>query len=262
MTTARGSRGDLIFFHDFGGAELPVAGTGAYAAAGGTPATVGPFKITGDLAENDTGTVSLAISNGALRISGNDEDGKGVAVGTEVIFGAALNGTLTLETRIQRQVMTAGVVWAGFVDVHADDVAEPLTATGTTLTLTASDLAGFFLDSQLTATADWHCPFNGGSVSGPTDSQVVVTGTTNDRNKNSVGVVTGVAGEYDLLYMEIFTNGTVRWYINEVLVQEQVNAVSTSVLLAGYVGCWGTTSTAADADWDYLDIRAKRNWAR
>lgn len=261
MTTAQGSRGDLIFFHDFGGAELPVAGTGAYGAAGGTAASIGPFKITGDLAENDTGTVSIAISNGALRISGNDEDGKGVAVGTEVIFGAALNGTLTMETRVQRQAVTAGVVWAGFVDVHADDVAEVLTATGTALTLTASDLAGFTLDSQLNATATWHCPFNGGSVTGPTDSTLVVTGTTNPRNKNGAGAVVAVAGEYDLLYMEIFTNGTVRWYINEVLVQEQENAVSTSVLLAGYVGCWGT-SGAADADLDYLDIRAKRNWAR
>ncbi len=105
MVTAQGEWGDIILEHDFSGAELPVAGTGAYAAAGGTAASIGPFKITGDLAENDTGTVSVAVSNGALRISGNNEDGKGVAVGTEVIFSPALNGTLTMITRVQRQVV-------------------------------------------------------------------------------------------------------------------------------------------------------------
>ena len=261
MTTAQGSRGDIILDFDFVGAEIPVASATAY--AGNVRGyKIGPFKVTGDLVETDTGALSVATPNGALRISGNNENGKGVAIGTEVIFDPALNGTLTMETRVQRAAVTAGVVFAGYCDVNADDVAEPATATGTTYTLTASDICGFSLDSQLTATADWHCIFNGGTVSGVTDSEQVVTGTTNPRNVNGVAAVTAVAGEYDLLKLEISTDGTAKWYINEVLVQQQANAVSTSVDLACYVGVWGTTSTLADLDIDYLLIKARRNWAR
>jgi len=258
---ARGSIGDIHLFEDFTGAEIPVASAVAY--AGDVRGyKIGQFKVTGDLAETDTGVVSVAISNGAARISGNNEDGKGVAIGTEVIFDPALNGTLRMETRVQRAAVTAGVVFAGFCDVHADDVAEPATATGTTYTLTASDICGFSLDSQLTATATWHCIFNGGSVAGVTDSTQVVTGTTNARNTNGEAAVIAVAGEWDLLVLEIYTNGTAKWWINEELMQVQANAVSTSVDLACYVGCWGTTTTAADLDIDYLDIKARRNWAR
>lgn len=258
---AHGEMGDILFEMDFGGADIPVASA---VAVGGaiTGYNLGPFRLTGDMVETDTGAIQVAIHGGALRISGNDEDGKGVAIGTGVIWDPALNGTLVMETRVQRAVVTAGVVFAGFCDVNADDVAEPLTATGTTLTLTASDLAGFTLDSQLTATADWHMPFNGGSVSGPTDSTTVVSGTTNDRNLNNKPVALAVAGEWDLLKMEVHTDGSVDWWINEEFMQRQANALSTSVDLACYVGCWGTTSTAASLDIDYLRIRGKRDWTR
>jgi len=262
MTTARGSYGDIIFFQDFGGAHVPVAvAVAPDGATGGL--SVGPFTVTGDTAQTDTGADRFDIVNGGLLIGGSNSNGKGAAVGTTVMWDVALNGTLTMETRVQRAAVTAGVVWAGYCDVNAVDVAEVVTqSNGTTMTLTASDLAGFLLDSQYTATADWHCPFNGGSVTGPTDATAVVTGTTNARNKNSVAVVTAVAGEYDLLQLEVFTNGTVRWRINEVLVQEQANAVSTTVDLACYVACWATTSTLASVTADYLDIRGKRNWSR
>ena len=263
MVTAQGSWGNMDDRFNFIGAEIPVEGTGAYAGTGTAGYKIGPFKVTGDMAQNDRGAISVARRNGALRLDGGNEDGKGVAIGTEVIFDVGAMGTLTMETRVQRAVVTAGVVWAGFAGVNADDVAEVVTqSNGTTMTLTAAALAGFLLDSQYTATATWHCPFNGGSATAPTDSTVVVTGTSNARNKNSVAAVVAVAGEYDLLQMDIFTNGTVRWYINEILVQEQANAVSTSVDLACYVGSWGTASTVASTDVDYLRITGKRDWAR
>lgn len=264
MVTARGSRGDLIFSQDFGGAEMPVAGTGAYAAAGGTPATVGPFKITGDITRNDSGTVSVAVPNGALRLTSSaSADGDSLAVGTEVIFDVALNGTLTLETRVQRPAVTAGAVFVGFVSVNADDFAEAITSTGTALTyISTPSMAGFHLGSQLTATATWHCPFSGGDTTNPTVSTTVVTGTSSSRNVNSVAAVVAVAGEYDLLQIEIFSNATVRWYINEILVQEQASALSTSTDLAGLAVVSSTTTTVASLDLDYLDIRAKRDWSR
>jgi hypothetical protein len=261
MVTAQGSRGDIILFEDFVGAEIPVASAVAYA-GNVTGYKIGRFKVTGDLVETDTGAISVAVSNGALRISGNNENGKGVAIGTEVIFDPALNGMLSMETRVQRAAVTAGAVFAGFCGVHADDVAEPATATGTTYTLTAAATCGFSLDSQLTATATWHCIFNGGTVSGVTDSTAVVTGTTNDRNKNSVAAQVAVAGEWDLLKIDIAPNGTAEWYLNGILVQKQENAVSTSTDLACYVGVWGTASTVASLDIDYLLVKARRNWTR
>lgn len=248
---AESGPGLIRFWNDFGGPEIPVANGVAYGTtAGGCNYYLGDYKVTGDLAETDTGVLGLAVVNGAVRISGNNENGKGVAIGTEVIFSPSLMGTLVAECRVQRAAVTTGVVFFGFCDVNADDVAEPLTSTGTTLTLTASDMAGFLLDSQLTATTTWHMPYNGGSVTGPTASGDVVS------------TVVAVAGEYDVLRIEITTAGTVRWYINGVLEQTQVNAASTTVLQACYVGCWGTTTTAADADVDYLLVEAARDWTR
>ena len=243
--------GLIRFWNDFGGPEIPVANAVAYGtSAGGCNYYLGDYKVTGDLAETDTGVVGLAAVNGAVRISGNNEDGKGVAIGTEVIFSPSLMGTLVAECRVQRAAVTAGVVFFGFCDVNADDVAEPITATGTTLTLTASDLAGFLLDSQLTATADWHMPYNGGSTTGETTST------------NVVSTVTAVAGEYDVLRIEIASDGKAYWYINGVLEQTKAGAVSTTVLQSCYVGCWGTTTTAASADVDYLLVTANRDWTR
>ena len=108
MVTAQGSRGDIILFEDFVGAEIPVASAVAYA-GNVTGYKIGRFKVTGDLVETDTGAISVAVSNGALRISGNNENGKGVAIGTEVIFDPALNGMLSMETRVQRAVVTASI---------------------------------------------------------------------------------------------------------------------------------------------------------
>src|SRR3990167_1327761 len=168
---AQGGYGKIRLFHDFFGPECPVAGSGAYAAATGNQIVMGPFRVLGDLAETDTGLVSLSKASGYARISGNDEDGKGVAVATEVCFSPVLNGTLACEARLERQILSAGNVFVGFCGTIADDVAEPLTATGTTLTLTAAAICGFMLDSQLTA-ADglWHMPYNRGTTTGPTVS--------------------------------------------------------------------------------------------
>ena len=64
----------------------------------------------------------------------------------------------------------------------------------------------------------------------------------------------------DILRIEIARNGTAFWYINGVQKQSVTNAVSTSVLQACYVGCWGTTSTAASVDVDYLYAAGNRDW--
>jgi hypothetical protein len=250
MATIQSGFGRIELFDDFCGPEIPVANAIAYGtSAGGCNYYIGPFKVTGDLGETDTGIVGLdGTVNGVIRLSGNNENAKGAAIGTGIHFSPVLNGTLVAETRVQRAAVTAGVVFFGFCDVNADDVAEPLTSSGTTLTLTASDICGFALDSQLTATATWHMPYNGGTTTGATDSTTVVSD------------VVAVLAEWDVLRIEIASNGTAFWYINGDLKQTVANAVSTTVVQGAYVGCWGTTSTAASVDVDYLHVSANRDW--
>jgi len=64
--------------------------------------------------------------------------------------------------------------------------------------------------------------------------------------------------------VEVDSNGAARWYINGKLEQSVGAGLAADVdtLLAGGVGCWGTTTTAADADVDYLLIEANRDWTR
>lgn len=246
---AQSAYGKIRLKIDFLGAEIPVAGTGAYAGSGTAGYKLGEFKVTGDLARNDCGVVSIAKSGGWGRLTSSaTADGDGLAVGTEAIYSPTLNGPLAVEARVESQVLTARTFWIGFVDVNADDVPEPVTNSSTTvITLTASDLAGFHFDSQLTD-ADWIMVHNGGSTTGET--------TVANIDANEVLV----AGESQVLRVEIDRNGTVRWYIDEDLKQTVTNAVSPTVLLAGYVGVWSTTTTVADLDVDYLAVEANRDW--
>lgn len=251
MATAQGGMGKIVLFNDFCGPEIPVANAVAYGTtAGGCNYYLGDFRVTGDLGETDTGVVGLSKASGYVRISGNDENGKGVAIGTEAVFSPALNGTLVLEARLEMQALTTRSIFVGFGALNADDVAEPITSTVVTHTYVDTVVAGFVLDSQLTAATAWHMPYKGGSATAPTAS----TSTTS-------GIV-AVAAESDVLRIEIDPDGRARWFINGAKKQEVAGAVSTTTLLAGFVGCFGTTTTAADLDLDYLLIKANRDWTR
>ena len=243
--------GRIRLFNDFCGPEIPVANAVAYGtSAGGCNYYLGDFAVKGDLGETDTGVVALGITSGAVRISGNNEDGKGVALSTDLVFSPALNGTIAVEARVQAQALTTRSIFVGLCGTIADDVAEPLTSTTVTHTLTATNLCGFVLDSQLTAAAVWHAVYNGGSTTGATASTTTTTG------------VTAVAAEWDVLRLEVDNNGTARYYINGVLESTVVGAVSTTALQGALVGCWGTTTTAADLDVDYFAVEANRDWTR
>ncbi len=243
--------GKIRLFNHFCGPEIPVANAVAYGTtAGGCNYYLGDFSVKGDLVETDTGVVAIAKAGGFVRISGNNEDGKGVALCTELVFSPALNGTLVCEARLELQALTTRNIFVGFCGTIADDVAEPLTATGTTLTLTAANLCGFLLDSQLTAGTYWHMPYNGGSTTG-----VTAAGTV----KSSQAAV---AAESDILRVEMDPNGTARWFINGKLEQTVVNAVSTTALQGALVACFGTTTTAADADVDFMLVEANTDYTR
>ena len=263
MTISRAEVGDILIDVDFGGPEIPDANTVVITSGNHRGFMVGPLKVTGSLHDTDSGLTSVAISNGAARLASSaTADGDGIAIGTEVIFDATLNGGLSLETRVQRAADTAGNIFIGFAGLNADEVAPTLTSTTITHTLTDGNIAGFHIDTSLTASTAWHSVFNGGAVTGPTNSENTVTGTSNARNINRRPVVDLVAGEWDLLKVEISTNGTVEWWINEILMQRQAGAVSTSTDLAALVGIWSTTTTVATMDVDYFLCKARRSWAR
>lgn len=243
--------GRIRWFNDFAGAEVPVATNVAYGTtAGGCTYFLGDFKLIGDLAETDTGAVATSKANGYILLSGNDENGKGAAIATEVNLSPALNGTIVVEARLERAALTAGVVFVGLAGTLADDVAEPVTSTGTTITKVVP-CVGFLLDSQLTDSEAWHMPYILAS-----DTTQTSTGVAADQD--------AVAGESDIVRLEVDNNGAARWYINGVL-EQSVGAglaATTTTLMGACVGCWGTTSTAATVDVDYLLVEANRDWTR
>ncbi len=123
-----------------------------------------------------------------------------------------------------------------------------LVASGTSLTLSASDLCGFLIDAEATDDEDWIMVYNGGTTSGETT--IANIDADND----------AVAGEYDILRLEVAINGTARWYINGVLKQTVTGAVSTSTDLA-VLAMVEARSAAIEYAWiDYIAIEANRDW--
>ena len=243
--------GKVRLFNEFAGPEIPVANAIAYGtSAGGCNYYLGDYAVKGDLGETDTGVVALGIGGGAVRLSGNNEDGKGAAFTSDLVFSPALMGPLVLEARVQMQALTTRSIFIGFCGTIADDIAEPLTSVTVTHTLTAANLCGFVMDSQLTAADAWHACYNGGTTTGQTVSTSTTTG------------VSAVAAEWDVLKLEIETNGTARFWINGNLESTVAGAVSTTALQGAVLGCWGTTTTAADIDVDYFLVEANRDWTR
>jgi hypothetical protein len=249
--TGQSGVGKIRWFNDFAGAEIPVANAVAYGtSAGGCNYFLGDFKVIGDLAETDTGAVSTSKANGYVLLSGNNEDGKGAAIATEINLSPALNGTIVVEARLERAVLTAGVVFVGLAGTLADDVAEPVTSTTVTITKVVPCI-GFLLDSQLTAATYWHMPY-------------ILASDTTQASTDVVASQVAVAAESDVVRLEVDNNGAARWYINGVL-EQSVGAglgVTTTTLLGACVGCWGTTTTAATVDIDYLLVEANRDWTR
>jgi|SRR3990170_1407555 len=240
MATKQAGPGGIKLYYNMAGAYLPIGNTL-------TGYSIGPFAITGSVNETDCGIVTIAKSGGWARLTGTNEDGYGIAVGTFPAFSPALNGTLVFEVRCELQVLTARNIFVGFASANALDVVEPLTATGTTLTPVAASYAGFMLDSQLTAAAYWHMPHNGGTTTGEVLSTDVVTDIC-------------VAAATDILRVEIDPNGTARWILNGDLKQTIEGAVSTTTLLAAFIGAFGTTTTIADVDVNYILFKANNDW--
>jgi hypothetical protein len=142
-------------------------------------------------------------------------------------------------------------VFIGFSDIAPEtlsiegDVVHGATAT---VTLTASDLVGFLLSSEFTDDEDWHAVYNGGTTTGETDS------TALDLNDDAV------AGEWQILRLELASNGTARWYIDEELLKTVEGAVSTTTNLALCVGVEAKGAAIETLDVDYISVKANRDF--
>lgn len=245
--TGMGEKGQIELFEDFlGGADVAVSDTDAIKTAAGV---AGPFAVYGSLAETDCGLILLGKASGFARITGTNEDGYGLGIGTEVSLSAALNGPIIVEARVEHQALTTRNTYVGLCQTLADDVAEPFDNATTTITKVAP-FTGFIYSSSLTSAA-WHCPY-------------VLTGDTTQTSTDVVASQSPVAAECDVLRLVVNADGSAEWWINGVL-EQTVGAglaVNATTLYGVLVGTFGSTTTVSDLDIDYLLVKASRDWTR
>ena len=240
----------LVINEDFlGGTEVAVASTTA------PPINWPPFLtfVGQGIADTDSGAVMLDSDgmNGVVQLTTTNEDVHCAGFQTPVMFDVALNGTIVMEVRCRQAALNTGEVFIGFSDVATDlAIIEGAICHGdtTTLTLTASDIIGFLMASDLTDNSDWHGVYNGGTTTGET------TSTSVDFDAGAT------AGEYQVLRLELFPNGTVEWWVDGVLEQTVTGAVSTSVDLCMNVLVESKTTAVKTLDVDYIRVWANRDW--
>jgi len=244
---AQSEVGKIRIFEDFTGLEVAVGGTTA------PPINFGQyFQLVGQgLAETDSGAVAQAGLSGVVRFTTTDEDVHCLGLQTDTMFDIGKMAPLVMEVRVQLPSLATEEVFIGFSDVQTDlAIIEAAIMHGatTTLTLTASDLVGFFLADELTDDEGWHMPYNGGTTTGPTVSTSVASG------------VDAVVGDYNILRLEIDPNGTARWYIDGVLKQTVAGAVSTTTDLCFNCLVESKTTATKSMDVDYILITGNRDW--
>jgi hypothetical protein len=242
---AQGEVGRIRLFYDFYG-EDPIAGTAPLR-------PLGPFSVGGQGSEDtDAGVPTIAgILSGAGRLTTTNEANHTTMVGTQAAFDVALSGTLVLETRVQMENLDTKEVFIGFSDIAPETLSietDILTGATATMTNTASDFVGFFLSAELSDDEDWHAVYNGGTASAVTDS------TALDLDDDAV------AGEWQILRLEIAPNGDTRWYVDGDLKKTVAGAASTSVNLALCVGVEAKGAAIETLDVDYILVKANRDW--
>jgi len=246
---AQSGYGKIEIFEDFLAGEDIVANT----AASRTFGSSGLRVIGQGIAETDSGiTVGESDGlNGVGILTTTNEDAHSCGVTTGKIFDVGKMAPLNIECRVQFPDLDTKEFYFGLTDVNDDTSileGNNLHGASTTITLTASDLCGFLLSAELTDDEDWHMVYNGGDTTGQT------TSTSIDAD------VDAVAGEYDVLRLEVAPNGTARWYINGALKQTVTGAVSTSTDLA-VIAMVEAKSAAIEYAWiDYIAIEANRDW--
>ena len=246
---AQSGYGKISIFEDFLAGEDIVAATAATRAFGGSGLRV----IGQGIAEADSGiTVGESDGlNGVGILTTTNEDAHSCGLTTGKIFDVGKMAPINIECRVQFPDLDTKAFYFGLTDVNGDTAileGENLVAASGTLTLSASDLCGFLIDAEATDDEDWIMVYNGGTTSGETT--IASIDADND----------AVAGERDILRLEIAINGTARWYVNGVLKQTVTGAVSTSTDLAVLAMIEARAASNEYAWIDYIAIEANRDW--
>ena len=246
---AQSGYGKISIFEDFLAGEDIVAATAATRAFGGSGLRV----IGQGIAEADSGiTVGESDGlNGVGILTTTNEDAHSCGLTTGKVFDVGKMAPINIECRVQFPDLDTKAFYFGLTDVNDDTTileGNNLVASGASLTLSASDLCGFLIDAEATDDEDWIMVYNGGTTSGETT--IANIDADND----------AVAGEWDVLRLEVSINGTARWYVNGVLKQTVEGAVSTSTDLA-VLAMIEARSAAIEYAWiDYIAIEANRDW--
>ena len=246
---AQSGYGKVVIFEDFLAGEDIVAATAATRSFGDSGLRV----IGQGIAETDSGiTVGESDGlNGVGILTTTNEDAHSCGVTTGKVFDVGKMAPINIECRVQFPDLDTKAFYFGLTDVNDDTTileGNNLVAASGTLTLSASDLCGFLIDAEATDDEDWIMVYNGGTTTGETTIDNI------DADNDAV------AGEYDILRLEVAINGTARWYINGVLKQTVTGAVSTSTDLA-VIAMIEARSAAIEYAWiDYIAIEANRDW--
>ena len=241
---AQSGPGKIRLFNDF-------FGVGDTLALTADTAELGDFYAGGEGFEDaDAGIAGKDALSGVVTLTSGNTDADTTFIGTHIGFDVALMGTIVLETRIQLPDLDTKEIFFGLtsilsVDEQLEDIV--INASGTTITMPA-DLAGFYLSDELTDAEDWHGIHSGGTASASTTT----TGVDLDDD--------AVAGEWQVLRLEVAINGTCRWYIDGELKQTVENAVSTSTDYAVVLAAGANTTQLNIFDCDYILVEANRDW--
>ena len=249
MATTQSECGKLYIMEDFFGGEDIVANTAA------SRLLPSGFRVVGDgIAEIDSGITVLETDpnlNGVGVFTTTDETEHACGVCTSKMLDVAKMAPFVMECRVQFPDLDVKQFYFGLTDYNDDAMVVEgglMTGLTETLTLTASDLCGFFYSAELTEDEMWHFVHNGGTTTGVTDSTALES------------AVDAVLGEYDILRLEVDNNGTARWYIDGVLLKTLAGAVSTSVDLAVLAIVETKANSVEYAKVDYVWLSGNRDW--
>jgi hypothetical protein len=242
---AQSGNGRIRLFNDFAG----VANTLALTA---DTAQLGDFFAGGEgFEDSDAGIAGKDALSGVVTLTGANTDADTTFIGTHIMLDVGLMGNIVLETRVQIPDLDTKEIFFGLtsilsVDEQLEDIV--INASATTITMPA-DLVGFYLSDELTTVAgDWHGIHNGGTTAAST--------TTTDVQMNNVAV----AGEWQVLRVEVASDGTTTWWIDGVLKQTVTAACSTTTNLAVVLACGANTTQLVIMDCDYILVEANRDW--
>ena len=249
---AQSGYGKIKLFNDFTGEELQTPPQVDHAATMGALWNIGQgFTIKGEEINDDVADINTVVDglNGQILCTTSDgEATDSMFVTTETCFKPSVNAPMVFETRMEMAALGDREIFAGFVGTMDDEQSTLLTCSAEAITYTESDLCGFAFDTGLTTDAEWHMVYSGGST------------TADALSTNLNSGIAPVAGEMNVLRVEIDNNGTARWYIDGVLLKTLAGAVSTTAIFAGCVGAVCTDTVSVTWVMDYISVTANRDW--